>query len=131
MLNYDNNVDRRAIEACIRTGKLLINPIADWSEEDVWEFHAQYNIPHCSLYDEGFNRLGCVLCPMGGPKKMKREMQRWPQYRKMYKQAFEKMLEKRKEKGLETKWKTADEVMAWWIGEDTNNNAPGMMETVR
>lgn len=43
------------------------HPIQDWTEEDVWEYHRIYNIPHNSLYDkkspDGFNlRTGCWCC---------------------------------------------------------------------
>ena len=48
--------------------KHLINPIIDWEDEDVWEFINQYEIPYCSLYDEGFARLGCIGCPMSGKR---------------------------------------------------------------
>lgn len=43
------------------------HPIQDWTEEDVWEYHKIYNIPHNGLYDKnppnGFNlRTGCWCC---------------------------------------------------------------------
>jgi len=43
------------------------HPIQDWTDEDVWEYHMIYNIPHNSLYDKkspnGFNlRTGCWCC---------------------------------------------------------------------
>ena len=60
VLNYDDAPERRTIESCIRTGKMLLNPIIDWSDEDVWEFLNGNGIPHCCLYDEGFKRLGCI-----------------------------------------------------------------------
>lgn len=39
-------------------------PIIDWSTEDVWNYIKTNNLRYCSLYDEGFDRIGCVLCPM-------------------------------------------------------------------
>lgn len=121
VLNYDNDPDRRITEYCMRTGKAIENPIIDWTEEDVWEFLNANNIPHCCLYDEGFSRLGCIGCPMGRAGNQRKEFDRWPAYEKLYKRSFEKMLVARKEAGLETYWKTADDVMDWWIGEEENS----------
>ncbi|EAS01661.1 phosphoadenosine phosphosulfate reductase family protein (macronuclear) [Tetrahymena thermophila SB210] len=35
-----------------------INPIIDWSYEQVWEFLLDFKIPYCSLYERGFTYLG-------------------------------------------------------------------------
>lgn len=37
-----------------------------------------YNVPYCKLYDEGYKRLGCIMCPYQGPKGMRRGAERWP-----------------------------------------------------
>ena len=66
ILNTDNDANRRMVEMCYRTHKTLVNPIIDWTDEDVWQFVQLYNVPYCELYDFGFKRLGCVSCPLGG-----------------------------------------------------------------
>ena len=103
-------------EHCIRTGKVLLNPIIDWDDNDVWEFLNMNGIEYCSLYDEGFKRIGCIGCPMGNAKGIAREFERWPSYRKLYLRAFDRMLKAREKSGLETTWKTAEKVMEWWLG---------------
>ena len=58
---------------------ILISPIFDWTEKDVWYFLDNIiKAPHCKLYDEGYKRLGCILCPMSQPKQKLKEMQRFP-----------------------------------------------------
>lgn len=115
IMNDDNSESRRTVEMCFRTNKTLVNPIVDWTDEEVWEFIREYNVPYCSLYDEGWRRLGCIGCPMGGRESMIREFERWPAVRKLYLKAFEDMLENRKRDGLETMmWNTAEDVMSWW-----------------
>lgn len=58
-------------------------PILDWTEDDVWHYlNDIVKAPHCCLYDEGYKRIGCVMCPLVGPKKMKRDMERWPKVAK-------------------------------------------------
>lgn len=66
-MNYDGDAGRRTVELCYRTNKTIVNRIIDWTDEDVWEFLRAYKIPYCELYNEGFKRLGCIGCPLGGP----------------------------------------------------------------
>lgn len=77
---------RRMTEKCYRDkSKTYINPIIDWSDADIWEFIKSRNMPYCSLYDEGFKRLGCVGCPSSN---IKREFERWPGIAKLWKKAI-------------------------------------------
>lgn len=41
-----------------------INPIAIWSETDVWQYLHHRKIPTCELYDKGLTRNGCWPCAM-------------------------------------------------------------------
>ena len=40
-----------------------INPIIDWSEQEVWAFIEKYSLPNNPLYKLGFKRVGCWPCP--------------------------------------------------------------------
>lgn len=115
ILFEDNDEDRRELEHCIPKQKYICNPIVDWSEETVWRFIREQELPYCSLYDEGFHRLGCIGCPMASKKEKLRSFERWPKYRAQYIRTFDKMIAARKEAGLPTEWKTGEEVMQWWI----------------
>lgn len=124
ILNDDNDESRRTVELCYRTSKTLVNPIIDWSDEDVWEFIRAYNIPYCSLYDEGWRRLGCIGCPLGGLASRERAFARWPVYRKLYIRAFNDMLKARKTAGKENVdlWVDGEGVFNWWIGKRKKHN---------
>lgn len=50
--------------------KIIISPIIDWTDTDVWEFIKGNSIEYCSLYDEGFHRIGCIFCPMASRKQL-------------------------------------------------------------
>ena len=96
--------------------KMFLNPIVDWSEDEVWEYIHKYNLPYPCLYDEGYTRIGCILCPMHSVKQKLMDIERYPKYYNAYMLAIEKMLHIRKEKGREFKnYSTAEEVMEWWI----------------
>lgn len=74
------NADEEQTLGCIH-GKesLLISPIIYWTEQDVWEFlNDVVRVPHCSLYDEGWHRIGCIGCPMSSYKQKKLENERYP-----------------------------------------------------
>ena len=74
------NADQEQTLGCI-SGKesILISPIIHWTEEDVWEFlNKVIEVPHCSLYDEGWHRLGCIGCPMSSSKQKVIENKRYP-----------------------------------------------------
>lgn len=74
------NADQEKTLGCI-SGKesLLISPIIHWTEQDVWEFlNKVMEVPHCSLYDEGWHRLGCIGCPMSSAKQKQIENLRYP-----------------------------------------------------
>ena len=69
------NADQEQTLGCI-SGKesLLISPIIHWTEQDVWEFlNKVMEVPHCSLYDEGWHRIGCIGCPMSSVNQKKIE----------------------------------------------------------
>lgn len=80
-LNQDQFSDAKQTEVrCINgKDKILLNPIIEWREEDVWEFlNKVVKVPHCELYDEGYTRIGCVGCPMATTKNQIKQFLRWP-----------------------------------------------------
>ena len=96
--------------------KNVIRPIIDWTDEEIWEYIRKYNLPYCELYDEGWERLGCIGCPLSSNQK--RELALYPAYKENYIKAFEKMIEERIKKGKKCDWETGRDVMKWWIGEN-------------
>lgn len=93
----------------------VLNAIIDWSEDEVWEFIREYNVPYCELYDQGRSRLGCIGCPMQGAKKMIRDFERYPKYKALYIKAFDKLVIENKRKGRDRGWKDGKEIMDWWL----------------
>lgn len=86
------NVNGESEVGCIH-GKesLLISPIIDWTEDDVWTFLNTLGIKHCCLYDEGFTRIGCILCPMSQLAQKKNEIKRWPHVKRNWIKAIKEI----------------------------------------
>jgi phosphoadenosine phosphosulfate reductase len=52
----------RKVERSERYGVWKIQPLADWSEEDVWRYIADNDIPYNPLHDAGYRSIGCIPC---------------------------------------------------------------------
>ncbi|HXG35888.1 MAG TPA: phosphoadenylyl-sulfate reductase, partial [Dehalococcoidia bacterium] len=53
----------QAIEIDEANGNLLkINPLVDWTNDQVWEYIRANNVPYNALHDQGFPSIGCAPC---------------------------------------------------------------------
>ena len=102
---------------------LAICPIVYWLHDQVWEFIKTLNIPYCSLYDEGFDRLGCIGCPLVSKELRKQDFAKYPKYELLWKRAVIKNWEKwhdviNSHTGLprfSSQFKTGEDFYAWWL----------------
>jgi phosphoadenosine phosphosulfate reductase len=104
--------------------KVYFHPIIDWTDEDVWQFIRENDILFCSLYNEGFKRLGCICCPMQSASLKRRDLDRWPGFEKAYRIAFRKLYANRliSNPDAVSKWADGDAMFDWWI---SNEPLPG------
>ena len=117
ILSNDNDEDRRLFENCQMAGKRVVNPIIDWTTEDVLDFCKAEKVNLCPLYAEGWHRVGCIGCPMAG-KKRYMEFARYQTYKKAYIAAFDRMIEERKRRDMMkgfTMGDTGVDVFHWWM----------------
>ncbi|OHD70753.1 MAG: phosphoadenosine phosphosulfate reductase [Spirochaetes bacterium RBG_16_49_21] len=64
-LRRSQSVTRSSIEKIEwdeANGLIKLNPLADWSEEDVWRYIRENNIPYNKLHDQGYPSIGCAPC---------------------------------------------------------------------
>ena len=124
-LNNDNDASRRLLEVCTQKGKVVVNPIIDWSDTDVWEFMSLYNISYNPLYDMGFKRVGCVGCPMANNKE---ELEKIPKYKEMYTRAFQQYIDLHPYILDKFKWKDGKDMYHWWVSrKGTNIDTDGQL----
>jgi len=116
---------RKMIEFCYRDRSIrYFNIIKNWTKDDVWEFHKKYNISYCGLYDEGWDRIGCLMCPMAGKRRII-EAKRFPKYKKLFIKAFENLYNDRLAKGKPLKnWKNGEDFFYWWLNENKKKETP-------
>jgi phosphoadenosine phosphosulfate reductase len=43
-------------------GLTKFNPLADWSEDEVWAYIRAHEVPYNLLYDQGYRSIGCAPC---------------------------------------------------------------------
>lgn len=92
--------------------KILVSPILYWTERDVWDFLNGNSIEHCSLYDEGYKRIGCILCPMASRKQKIKDCQRFPHVKHKWIQTIQNL----KDDGyFNRKLTNAEFDFNWWI----------------
>jgi phosphoadenosine phosphosulfate reductase len=49
-----------------RRGIWKLNPLADWSEKDVWTYIFKHDLPYHPLHDVGYSSIGCAPCTLPG-----------------------------------------------------------------
>jgi phosphoadenosine phosphosulfate reductase len=49
-----------------RRGIWKVNPLADWSEKDVWRYIHAHELPYHPLHDRGYSSIGCAPCTQPG-----------------------------------------------------------------
>lgn len=108
-----NIVGQRAYESLDRSKSPLIwrnrwiphmistTPIQQWSQLECWLYIFKYKLPYNELYEHGFDRLGCYLCPSSALAEFKDIEKMFPDLWKKWIDVLEKW---RRELGLPRSW---------------------------
>ena len=49
-----------------RRGIWKLNPLANWTEKDVWTYIFKHDLPYHPLHDQGYSSIGCAPCTLPG-----------------------------------------------------------------
>lgn len=118
MLITDNDDTRRLFESCQMKAKTVVNPVIDWKLQDIWDVVNGEKIPVCEMYSWGYERIGCIACPLAKKCQREREIYDFPKYKDAYIRSFDKMLKVRRLRGKLTRWTCGEEVYLWWMQSD-------------
>lgn len=58
-------------------GLVKLSPLADWTEEEVWRYIKENNVPYHALYDKGYTSIGCLPCTRPVPPGADARSGRW------------------------------------------------------
>lgn len=105
---------RGVFAPCTKRRKWFISPMMAWTEQDVWAFHEREGLPHCCLYDEGWSRIGCVVCPFG--RDIEASMARWPAIWRLVRKGA--AVYYAHSASAQARWASADEHWEWWVSRN-------------
>lgn len=55
-------VDLQAVEWDSSNEMIKVNPLIRWTEQDVWDYIKERNVPYNELHDKGYPSIGCEPC---------------------------------------------------------------------
>lgn len=123
LLNFDNAQAVETVYTCFRTNKVLINPLINWTDDDVWRYISDNKVPVNPLYECGFSRIGCVGCPMASYKGRMAQFARYPKFKERYIRIADKIVQGQKDarnkKGQKLVFDNGLDYFRHWI-EDPN-----------
>lgn len=104
-------------------GVRVLNPIIDWSDDDVWSYLHDRGIEGNPLYKEGWRRIGCVGCPIAGRRARELAFSRYPKLYKAWADAIAYVIARRKEMGKPTVLmgrpvESVEDVLGAWDGKN-------------
>ena len=54
------------VERDQKRGIWKYNPLAEWTDKDVWNYVAKHDLPYHPLHDQGYESIGCAPCTLPG-----------------------------------------------------------------
>ncbi len=103
---------QKCFEKHRKVDKTFVRPIFYWTKEEVWEYIHEYNLPYCSLYDDGFERIGCTLCPF--TRNYQQQLEHFPKVVRLWRMSADKIAEKRRLQGKED-FIDGQYLWDWWL----------------
>ena len=121
----DDAWDCTLIKTMKSHNEVVVTPLYYWTDDDIWDYINMTNLKVNPLYKQGYQRVGCVGCPLATYKKVMKEFSDFPKYKEAYIKAFDRMLDERKKASLSNgeyqdnyhNWSDGQAVFDWWIEE--------------
>lgn len=117
--HFDNTEQVKEIGACYRNNYFIVNPLAYWLDDYLWDYIESEKIEINPLYSFGFNRIGCIGCPMAGTAGRIKEFERYPKFKARFIKLCNDITAIRNEIGLNKKsFKSGAEYFEWWLNNE-------------
>lgn len=95
--------------------KLMIHPIKDWSDRQIWNYLKRNNIEVNELYSAGFGRIGCIGCPQASPNARQAMFLRYPKHKIAYLNTIKKLMKD----GYYSEFEDENDVFNWWVSDES------------
>jgi phosphoadenosine phosphosulfate reductase len=96
---------------------VLIHPLIEWTEKDIWEYIEERNLSINPLY-ESRGRIGCLFCPYQSVKLRSLDAIAYPKHKQALIKAFDKRIAYVRDRGLKPlTFKDGNELFDWWISK--------------
>jgi len=106
------NIDQDGQVLCLNgKDKIMLLPILNWTFNDVWKFIRERKLKYCELYDLGYQRIGCMFCPMHSNKLKALDRKRYPKVVKMIKNSISELIAQGYPNELND---NVDDIFDWW-----------------
>lgn len=122
---HDEVWDCKLIQNAKANKDIVVNPIYEWADKDIWEYIIENELKVNPMYQKGYWRVGCIGCPMGTTAKRKKEFEDYPRIKQAYMRTFDSMIKARREKygdnlGLKKNdIRTPEDWFKWWMEDRT------------
>lgn len=91
-------------------------PLFNWLDKDIWEYIGKYNLPYHPLYNEGYKRVGCMLCPFAPKWQFVRELNAYPDAVQSYYLACVDSYNQKKMEGKKfDTFSDGEDIFLWWL----------------
>ena len=88
--------------------KIMVYPILEWTEQDVWDFIDLRGLPHNPCYST-VKRVGCMFCPFAGKRQLRQYRERYPKFHAAILRSLQRYIDTH-----DTDFCTAAECYDWW-----------------
>jgi len=101
-------------------GSKHIYPLYNWTDDDIWAYIKFYKIKLAPHYEKGFNRLGCIGCPLVSGRNRKKELFIYPKYLPLIEKAIKKGMENNPQWKISIVTnKDSKKAIEWWLSGKT------------
>ena len=95
--------------------KVLFYPILEWTEQEVWQYIDENNIPINPCYEDS-GRVGCMFCPYKNRIQLIYMAKRYPRYYRLILRTIQRLIDN----GYMNEFApvTAEQVFEWWASHE-------------
>lgn len=113
--HFDNAEDVKQTGACYTKNYFIVNPLAYWTDNYLWDYISDNKLDINPLYSRGLKRVGCIGCAMAGKHRIQ-QFECYPKYKVRYIKLADDIIKKRIAEGKPNKYGfNGQEYFDWWL----------------